>query len=299
MKSNFQYFLFGVFFFLKSAMVFSQTYLIPGAIQQPAWVFPIFIEDAIGQKDTAYIGYDGTYGEIFTCYDEGVFNEKKYKFDSIPGAFDTFVCPAFDSITNIDINYFQAKDYTLYVIYANYPLKLSWDSSVLYEDSLPFPSVSGLPKAEVVLNWMLIPNQPNNPICYFSPVLITDTCYNSFTCCQPDSMIFNDFLNQGIPISSSFNFTFRPWTGFVVDNPEINNIALDIFPNPINPNSQLNIQSKTKVVSASISNISGSLIQSLEIKDDKIQIPSINSGIYFLLLTDSASQSFYRKLVIK
>ncbi|MBL0340617.1 MAG: hypothetical protein IPP71_06685 [Bacteroidetes bacterium] len=55
---------------------FSQTYLIPGALQQPSWVFPIFIEDAIGQKDTVFIGYDGTYGEIFTCYDEGVLMRK-------------------------------------------------------------------------------------------------------------------------------------------------------------------------------------------------------------------------------
>lgn len=297
LKFKFYIFILGYIFIINTA--FAQTYLIPGALQQPSWVFPIFIEDAIGQKDTVFIGYDGSYGEIFTCYDEGVFNEKKYEFDSVPGAFDTFLCPAFDSITNIDVNTFQAKDYTLYVIYANYPLKLSWDSQVLYEDSLPFPSVPGLPKAEVVLNWMLIPNQPNTLNCFFTPILITDTCDISFSCCQPDSMIFNDFLNQGIPISSSFNFTFRPWTGQVVGLSELTYKQFDIFPNPLSANSELSIQSNLAFTSATLMSISGKKLLSLEIRENKIEIPSISSGIYFIEFNDSDLNSHFRKLIIK
>lgn len=289
---------FVVSIFLSSS-VFSQTYLIPGALQQPSWVFPIFIEDAIGQKDTVYIGYDGTYGEIYTCYDDGVFNEKKYEFDSIPGAFDTFICQGFDSITNIDINNFQAKDYTLYVINANYPLKLSWDSSLLYADSLPFPSVPGLPKAEVVLYWMLIPNQPIDPNCYFNSILITDTCNAAFSCCQPDSMIFIDFLNQGVPVSTSFTLTFRPWTGQVVGLSEPTDKFLNLFPNPIFSNSFLNIQSNLIFASATLISISGKVLASFDINENKIEIPSITSGMYFLVLSDSNLNSYFQKLVIK
>ncbi len=41
-----------------TANLFSQTYTIPGATEQPAWVFPLWFEDALGNKDTLYFGYD-------------------------------------------------------------------------------------------------------------------------------------------------------------------------------------------------------------------------------------------------
>ena len=36
----------------------AQTYTIPWAQQQPAWVFPLWFEDASGAKDTLYVCYD-------------------------------------------------------------------------------------------------------------------------------------------------------------------------------------------------------------------------------------------------
>ncbi|MBK6730753.1 MAG: hypothetical protein IPG60_07235 [Bacteroidetes bacterium] len=36
----------------------AQTYTIPGATEQPAWVFPLWFEDGTGAKDTLYLGYD-------------------------------------------------------------------------------------------------------------------------------------------------------------------------------------------------------------------------------------------------
>ncbi|MEN9521788.1 MAG: hypothetical protein RL065_165, partial [Bacteroidota bacterium] len=36
----------------------AQTYTIPNASKQPAWVFPLWFENGDGQKDTVYIGYD-------------------------------------------------------------------------------------------------------------------------------------------------------------------------------------------------------------------------------------------------
>jgi len=33
-------------------------YQIPGAQQQPAWVFPMYFEDGFGYRDTVYLGYD-------------------------------------------------------------------------------------------------------------------------------------------------------------------------------------------------------------------------------------------------
>ena len=44
---------------------FSQTtYTIPWAVQQPKFVFPIFIEEGGGEKDTLYLGYDPNASEV-------------------------------------------------------------------------------------------------------------------------------------------------------------------------------------------------------------------------------------------
>lgn len=48
------------FFLLQAILtlclnVFSQ---IPGILQQPQWAMPFFFEDANGEKDTVWIGYD-------------------------------------------------------------------------------------------------------------------------------------------------------------------------------------------------------------------------------------------------
>src|SRR5436190_16668352 len=49
-----------IFFFLLISKISNpQTiYTIPWAIQQPKFVFPIFIEDGVGNRDTLYLGYD-------------------------------------------------------------------------------------------------------------------------------------------------------------------------------------------------------------------------------------------------
>ncbi|MFN0276654.1 MAG: hypothetical protein ACKVPJ_12985 [Chitinophagales bacterium] len=43
---------------IKILSLNAQTYTIPGATEQPAWVFPLWFEDALGNKDTLYFGYD-------------------------------------------------------------------------------------------------------------------------------------------------------------------------------------------------------------------------------------------------
>ncbi|MBL0340616.1 MAG: T9SS type A sorting domain-containing protein [Bacteroidetes bacterium] len=129
--------------------------------------------------------------------------------------------------------------------------------------------------------------------------MITDTCNAAFLCCQPDSMNFIDFLNQGVPISTSFTLTFRPWTGQVVGLTETSNKVNTIFPNPISSNAVLNIQSNFTFISASLMSVSGKIIQIYDINENKINIPSIDSGFYFLVLNDSNFNQYFQKLIIK
>lgn len=43
---------------MSTTVASAQTYTVPGAQQQPAWVFPLWFEDGSGAKDTLYFCYD-------------------------------------------------------------------------------------------------------------------------------------------------------------------------------------------------------------------------------------------------
>ena len=62
--------------------LFAQPYTIPGAIQQPAWVFPLFFEAGDGQKDTLYFCYDPTADDNGTGGHDTIFGEKWIKIDT-------------------------------------------------------------------------------------------------------------------------------------------------------------------------------------------------------------------------
>jgi Secretion system C-terminal sorting domain len=289
----------------------AQPYLIPGAMQQPAWVFPIFLEDAIGQKDTVYICYDGAFSNNFGCFDEGLFNEVmtyNYVFDSTK--FVAFTCldsgvGGHDSIGRIEVTNFKSvNDFALYVRNAYYPLLIKWDSSVLWYDSVPFPPNSpNLPNAEVLLDWFWGTNIPNDINCLSSGILITDTC--NFICCTPDSMVFNDSGGWPGPISSLFAFTFRPWSGIVVGNSELNfvNDELTIYPNPFSTeiNIHVNFNSKNQL-EFELFDIHGKskfrTVLKLENSNNEygLNIKHLENGVYFSrIIVDN--NIYYQKLI--
>ena len=88
-----------IFFLCKYT---NAQYVIPFASQQPAWVFPIWIEDAYGIKDTVYFGFDTTAtNTIDAQFGEGLMVEDSinmqawlslYTFPGVP-----------DSITKVDV----------------------------------------------------------------------------------------------------------------------------------------------------------------------------------------------------
>ena len=115
----------------------AQTYTIPFAEKQPAWVFQLWFTNGDGQKDTFYLAYDleassatedSLFGEYPSSSDESLFYvETDFKWKVI--ATDKLTYAIGISISNIV-----------------YPFTIAYDSKVLYSDSLPGPPSGLVPK---------------------------------------------------------------------------------------------------------------------------------------------------------
>lgn len=263
-----------------------QQYPIPGASQQATWVFPMFFEDALGNKDTIYLGYDGNYANNFGCYHDGYFGEQNVYYYAFDTNYNVFTCwepyiGGHDSISKVNILSDLSILFTVFVNNAKYPLKIKWDSSLLWSDSIPFPSVSGLPKAEALLDWYFGTNLPTNSSCFFSNILITDTC--NYYCCASDSILFIDTDNTPGPIDSYFTISFRPWSGIIVGEEEVfENFVFRIEPNLLNRNDEIKIQSTRHITQLRIFSVTGELKSEQKIRDNIFNVKNLTSGIYFI-----------------
>ena len=168
---------------LINTTVFSQTYNIPFAEKQPAWVFPLWFTNGDGQKDTFYLAYDleassatedSLFGEYPSSSDESLFYvETDFKWKVI--ATDKLTYAIGISISNIV-----------------YPFTIAYDSKVLYSDSLPGPSSSLVPKVWSSLEGSgVIEDCPNFDFDGFI-VILSDVSIDGY----PGSVFDEDFCTK-------------------------------------------------------------------------------------------------------
>ncbi|HET8962356.1 MAG TPA: hypothetical protein VFM99_00545, partial [Chitinophagales bacterium] len=137
------------FFLLFTIQILhAQTYSIPGATVQPAWVFPLWFEDALGNKDTLYFGYDpegqnfdwpqsdSVFGEELENIDTSKFNSYWESGFALPAALKIIV---WNDLQFVSVISFYKTWYP--------PLTLRWDKNLFYSDVLPFPENEGAPRA--------------------------------------------------------------------------------------------------------------------------------------------------------
>jgi len=127
---------------LLSASVSGQTYSIPFAEKQPAWVFPLWFTNGDGQKDTIYLAYDP---EASSATEDSLFGE--YSIEPDESAFYIRIGPNWRVLATVDLTY--ATDLLGYNI--AYPFTITYDAKLLYSDSLP-----GFPSNEVPKVWALL-----------------------------------------------------------------------------------------------------------------------------------------------
>ena len=195
---------------LKVGYSTSQTvYQIPGASQQPRWVFPVYIEDAIGQKDTLYYGFSpGAFvGPVLA---DTIFGEYPVPYDFVN--LNASASPVTSFIMyKVEIIDTSLSYYSFQLTVANTypPTKFKWDVSTFRSDSLPFPNQSPLPNAEMHIDWYYSHNITPCPGQGFA-ILVTDTASGTF-CFMKDSMVMDNVFPG--PVDIMLGLQFRPWTG--------------------------------------------------------------------------------------
>lgn len=304
-----------LFFCLISNFTLSQPiYTIPWATKQPKFVFPIYFEESSGMRDTIYICYDPQahlstpniadtiFGQKLIYADTTKFyayfpfcNPMPYQCDS---QYKATVSPLSTGVFPISWTHFSFRNGLL-------PLKISWDISTLYSDSLPFPLNPGLPRAQGRINTLagspFIKLRENGQLIDVSlpfNILLTDTGSPALRdSCTVFSIDGNLHPVEEILINPLY---FERWTG-VVTSIESNELksGFKIFPNPCN--GILNFESELSCKSGTIqvSDLSGRIIFSKKISNlpGKKNISlDLSDGVYIFIY--SCSDYFYNKLFL-
>lgn len=297
-----------VLFFLLAQYnyLFSQnTYSISWASTQAKWVFPIFFEDAIGQKDTLYFGYDSR-TLSFPGQQDFRFGEQGFAVDTVALQVAVNNFPTPDSVLKVNIfsdeTFYLYPDGYLFPVYlynAYPPITLRYDNTVLYSDSLsplPYPNQTITPKAQALIDWFYTPNYID---CGYETVLITDTVVSGpINYCQKlDSCILESVFGNNFKQDFYLAIGFAPWRGFIsVSTNEIDKLStLSVFPNPsIN---EVNIVSEENLQSVSLISPTGVELFEKDFKSSitkyTLAISNFENGIYFLRV------KFYDKTIIK
>lgn len=253
---------------------------------QPQWKFPIAFEDATGAKDTIWCIWDSTatdgqlnsvdtaLGEAGVTFDYSKFNV--WIYNNVPNA---------DSTKTIAIPFYESFGLYVYAFNYQYPITVSWDSSMFHAPGLPYPV--GYVDRAIIDNdyFFLVNNDP--PEQKFNMLL--------------DNNVVAPWFNWGA--QSQFPMDIGIMNGFTVGIREniVTRNDRDIFPNPVNQS--ININTELEFTTYSILSNEGKFI----VKDVllpkiengyTIHTTEINPGFYHLILTNKKNEMCHEKIII-
>lgn len=221
-------------------------YTIHAQEREPQWMMPLYFEDANGDRDTVYIGYDTSAGGHVENIDE-VFNEGWIKIDTTKFNVFLWFYPGYlpvgsyiidsDSVRKRDISSFPYPYAYIGFTKGKMPLTLKWVDSLLYSPKLPFPDIAPRPRARIDLYGDSgEPPYFNFPIEY-EPYSLTDYPTEDLLYPVIDSIVFDgsgsDYYIPGRAMSNVF-VTIVPHNMSLVgiDEHENKDHAYIIYPNP-------------------------------------------------------------------
>jgi hypothetical protein len=309
---------FGIFIFVVSSCTLKAQYTIPGATQQPAWIFPLWIENGDGQRDTLYLGYDSTaswqgwlgqdsiFGAMSTTIDSSKFNATFLFAMYGDSALKVVVCSLGPN------NFFPESSVgQISFIHAVYPLTFSWDVTLLHSNNLPFIDQPPIPPAQGQLYFEMGTfggaYTNDSLLCTTSnTLLISDTTQPTFNYCYTkDSVRFQDIFNTTGAQPGYVIMEIHAWDGELLKVKNINPLSdLVIYPNPYSSdfNVRLPLQKNGDEVFLKVYNSIGELIAgnyfTLNIENTiRLRGPE-ESGIYFIEVKNSRG-FICRKILIK
>jgi hypothetical protein len=275
-----------IFYFLILAnYLHSQTiYTIPWATVQPKFVFPIYFEEGTGMRDTIYICYDSLAHPFTPNIADTIFGQKLIYVDTtrfyVSIESNNFCNSAplqcdsqyKSTVSPLSTGHFPISWFNFSFRNGLLPLKISWDISTLYSDSLPFPLNPGLPRAQGRFNTLgspFVKLSENGQVFDLSlpfNILLSDTGSPALRdSCTAYAIDGNPHHVEDIFVSTLF---FERWTGFAasVESNEFTK-GFKIFPNPCN--GILNFESKLLCESGIIKvcDLSGRIVFNMKISN--------------------------------
>lgn len=293
---------------LSSKISGQNIYSIPWATTQPKFVFPIYFEEAAGMKDTIYFCFDPRANFFQPDIQDSVFGQKLVPVDTTRFyayiqsdhlcSTTSLVCDSQYKVSVAPLSgglipHFPFNWTIIGFHNGTFPLKISWDISTLYSDSLPFPFSSGLPKAQGSFRPLSSSGTiqfgengqywPASSLPY--NILVTDTGTPAL---KDSCNVFT--INGGGPFeveNFGFSLSFEEWTGIIThvnELPEFKNKIFydcnshELFFETIRCSNYCNIQ---------IVDISGKILSSFKLnQNNQINTIPINlmNGIYFVII---------------
>ena len=244
---------------------------------QPQWKFHIAFEDATGAKDTIWCIWDTT----ATFGVDIQFNEQAVSLNY--NQFNVFI-----GNTNGDTTKTQAlphphssNDVIVYAINYQYPIMVSWDSSLFHVPGLPLP-VGYINRAFI-----------NND--YFFAV-------NN----DPPSHVFNMLWdNQVLAPSFSWGAASQFPMGFYIMRDETIGIGENFIENEdisiySNSTTGVLIKSEKSITLIEVFDLYGNIIKkysNIYNKQYSFQINDLTNGIYIIQITDNSKNQYHEKII--
>ena len=207
----------------------AQPYLIPGATEQPDWVFPLWFEDGSGAKDTIYFAYDSDGQDFGWPQSDTVFGEKLIQIDT--SKFNAYWESGFLLPNALKVLVWGNIEFGSGISFVNTyypPLIVRWDPDLFYDEIIPYPNLDPLPDA--CGEFTTFGDMSPAGCSYMYPIIITDTTQGGGLVCY-----FSDSIVYTTGSVSGLSFRIIPWEPNFLSIENYNNQinSIQIYPNPV------------------------------------------------------------------
>ncbi len=306
-----------LFLLLASGLLLMGTSLRGQRFQEPQWEMPFYFEDALGQRDTIWIGYDPSASmglwQIDPQFDEGWkwIDTTRFNVYLTYKGWEVGLEHG-DTVKKRDITSwpFMISSPIFGVTHGQLPVVMKWNDSLLNSSRLPsfYPPIPDRPRARIDINTRSgnFPTVcsgmfPNPPIDVYPTVICSGYEGNIWEFCHfRDSLIFSNegwgFTDCNTMIDvfakDEFSFLIAPFNFSYVGLEDQTNNTFNVFPNPTI--GTVNIQNhQFKLLDIIILDTYGQQVLQILSNDFNISfdISAFNCGIYILRIDDGITIS--------
>jgi len=260
-----------------------------------SWLFPIYFEDSIGQRDTVYFGYHplATFG-LDTAFGEKIIAQDTSKFY----AYFLGLSQTSDSVLKkIIIPDVSGLNGLISFNKGLLPVKIYWDGNLFDSDSLPFIKQNSLPRAMGSMEKGN--NVPPNGCAPLFPIIMSNDSSACGFCIRSDSVVFSQGVYKYIQEIAISIVSFKDQSGCMGINNVSSDIYFDVYPNPVS--NLLHIESKLNDnYSYKLFDVYGRLVKTVsDIRGNQIiNTVALVSGAYILTINDLQGLPLFTNKII-